>query len=407
MSNKNLKAAVTGLLVCAATLAHAQAPVVRPAYQFPEAPPSSGPAAVQVGDSPLYFTPYLGVGVGHDDNLFFSDTNKKSSSLYVVSPGFKLDARDSNKVLQASYNAQIGRYGQSEDDDYVDQTARLQYDMAFDRRNFLRLGYDYIRGHDARGSTDRPSGNNPDKYRQNTPYITYAFGAPGALGRVEAYYSDMTRRYLNNRSFTSASDHGTQEFGGAFYWRAFPKTYLFAEARETQIHYDQLNSPLSADETRYFGGITWEATAATTGTIRVGTLKRRFVQDVPNFSGTAWEGSVNWAPRTYSRFEFYGARTTNESTGIGSFILSDIAGVTWSHNWTSVVSTAVLLRYQKDDFQNSDRLDKTTSLGLRAGYRFRRWLTLGAEYTYTKRDSNQSVFDYDRNLYLLTATASM
>jgi hypothetical protein len=47
------------------------------------------------------------------------------------------------------------------------------------------------------------------------------------------------------------------------------------------------------------------------------------------------------------------------------------------------------------------------SLGLRAGYKFRRWLTLGAEYTHSNRDSNTPVFEYDKNLYLLTATASM
>ena len=30
-----------------------------------------------------------------------------------------------------------------------------------------------------------------------------------------------------------------------------------------------------------------------------------------------------------------------------------------------------------------------------------------AEYAYTKRDSNTNLFDYDRNLYLLTATGSL
>ena len=45
--------------------------------------------------------------------------------------------------------------------------------------------------------------------------------------------------------------------------------------------------------------------------------------------------------------------------------------------------------------------------GFKVGYKFRRWLTFGAEYTYTQRDSNLPSFEYDKNLYLLTATASM
>jgi hypothetical protein len=407
MSNKNVKLVVAALGLLGAGMAHAQTGIIRPAYQFPTAALESGPAAVQVGDTPLYFTPYIGAAVGHDDNLFLTRNNTKSSSLYVVSPGMKLEARDATKVLQLTYNAQIGRYGQSEDDDYVDQTALAQYDMAIDRRNFLRLGVNYLRSHDPRGSTDRPPTGTPDKYRQNTPYVTYALGAPGAEGRVEAYYSDMTRKYLNNRQSTAGSDRSAQEYGGTFYWRVWPKTYLLAEVRETNIRYDQPGSLFSADERRYFGGVTWEATAATTGTLKIGNLKRRFISDEPNFSGTSWEATITWAPRTYSRFDFYSTRTTNESTGLGNFILADISGITWSHNWSSVLSTQVLARYEKDDYQGFDRNDKVKSLGLKAGYKFRRWLTLGAEYTYTKRDSNQSVFEYDRNLYLLTATASM
>jgi hypothetical protein len=64
-------------------------------------------------------------------------------------------------------------------------------------------------------------------------------------------------------------------------------------------------------------------------------------------------------------------------------------------------------RYTKDDYQGFDRNDKTMILGLKAGYKFRRWLTLGAEYTHTNRDSNLENFDYNRNFYLLSLTASM
>ena len=81
--------------------------------------------------------------------------------------------------------------------------------------------------------------------------------------------------------------------------------------------------------------------------------------------------------------------------------------MTWNHAWNAVLSTAILARYQRDEYQGFDREDKTKSLGLKVGYKFRRWLTLGAEYTYTQRDSNFNVFEYDRNFYLLTATASM
>ena len=92
---------------------------------------------------------------------------------------------------------------------------------------------------------------------------------------------------------------------------------------------------------------------------------------------------------------------------MGSYILSSATGAIWTHSWTNFVSTEVNLRYQKDEYQGVDRSDDTKSIGFKVGYKFRRWLTLGAEYTRTQRDSNVRDFEYDRNLYFLTATASM
>jgi hypothetical protein len=401
----------TGLAVAAAAAALgalAQTPLIRPSYQYPPVAPAGGPAQIQVGSTPFFFTPSLGVAAGHDDNVFLSHADQKSSTLYVASPGFKLDARSTNKVLQLSYQAQVGRYTDSHEDDYVDHAATGQFDIALGSRNFLRLGLDAIRGHDPRGSTDRPLSSGPDEYRLINPYATYALGAPGAAGRVELYANRADRRYLNNRDTTEASDRDVRNVGGTFYWRAMPKTYLLVEARDTDIDYARApGARFSANERRYFGGVSWEATAATTGTLKVGRLKRDFKSELPDESASSWEGTVTWAPRTYSKFELYTVRTTTESTGLGAFILTTLTGVTWNHAWNSYFSTGVDLRYQKDQYRGFDRLDETKSLGFKVGYRFRRWLTIGGEFTHTMRDSNIPAFEYDRNIYLLTATASL
>ena len=52
------------------------------------------------------------------------------------------------------------------------------------------------------------------------PSITYAFGTPGAQGRIEVYYDELHRDYTNNRTVTLASDRRNRNVGGAFFWRA-------------------------------------------------------------------------------------------------------------------------------------------------------------------------------------------
>ena len=397
---KNLKVAIAVACGLAAASAEAQ---IRPAYQYPGEAARGG---IQVGDSPLYLMPYFGFAVGRDDNLFFSNVNEKSSTVLVFSPGLTLDVRGRNSAFQLRYQGQAGRYPQSDADNYVDHTARAVFDVAFDRRNFLRVGVDAIRSHDPRGSTDRAVAGRPDIYHQVTPHATYAFGTPGAPGRVEVYASDLTRRYQNNRGTTQVSDRDVTEYGGAVYVRLAPKTYALAEVRNTDIDYRLPSVPLSGEERRYYGGISWDATAATTGTLKAGRLERKFDSGGED-TASSWEGIVSWSPRTYSQFDLYTSRQTNESTGVGRFILSSIGGLAWNHAWSSVLSTGVDLKFQKDNYRGFDRRDELRTVGLRAGYKFRRWLTLGAEYTYTNRDSNIQTFDYDRNLYLLTATASM
>jgi hypothetical protein len=363
--------------------------------------------SIQVADTPVYFTPYLGAGFGYDDNLFFSNGNEKSSYLYVISPGLRFDARDASKVFSVAYQSQYGVYTSSRNDDYWDHNVAASFDTIMAPSLYGHLEYLFVHGHDPRGLTDRPVESTPDRYELSKPGVTLAYGAPGAKGRVEAYYSYGYRKYINNRDVTAGSDRDIPEYGAAFYWRVMPKSSLLVEARRTDQDYILSSSPLDSHEDRIYGGVTWEATAATTGTVKVGTLRKRFDSDLPGFSGTSWEALITWAPRTYSSFDFYSARYPTESTGLGSFILTDASGVVWNHNWSSYVSTAISARYQRDRYQGFDRNDDTTGLGLRVGYKFRRWLTLGAEYSYLRRDSNLDQFDFSKNLFFVTATASM
>jgi hypothetical protein len=406
MSKKPLWAALVAAL--AASTASAQTTPVRPQYEAPAAPASAGPLGVRLGDSPVVFAPFLNLTAGYDDNVGLTNTNETSSPLYIISPGFLLDARDASRIFQLSYQSAIGRYEDSEDDSYTDHTMRASMDWAISSRQALRLGYDWVRGHDPRGATDRAAASSrPDKYRLRTPSVLYAFGSRGAQGRLELWYSNARKDYTNNRSSTFLADRDTEDYGGSFYWRVMPRTHALIELRQTQIDYQSTQSPFDSREDRVYGGVTWEATAATSGTIKVGNLRKRFDSGLPRFTGSSWEALVSWSPRTYSRFDFYTSRQPIEATGLGRFILSDATGVTWTHSWSSLLSTALNARYQEDDYQGFNRKDEIKSLGAKVAYKFRRWMTLGAEFTHTQRDSNTPVFEYDRNLWLLTAQFSL
>lgn len=61
----------------------------------------------------------------------------------------------------------------------------------------------------------------------------------------------------------------------------------------------------------------------------------------------------------------------------------------------------------KDNYDGLNRDDTTSSLGFRLTYNMQRWLTLGTEYIYTNRDSNQNNFNYRKNLLLFSAKVAL
>ena len=94
-TNNKLHVGATIALLAVAGAAHAQ---IRPSYQYP--PDSAGKGSMQMGSTPLYFTPYMGIAAGRDDNLFLTSRNETASSIFLFSPGFAIDARGSAHELR-------------------------------------------------------------------------------------------------------------------------------------------------------------------------------------------------------------------------------------------------------------------------------------------------------------------
>ena len=101
------------------------------------------------------------------------------------------------------------------------------------------------------------------------------------------------------------------------------------------------------------------------------------------------------------------SRRTEEATSSGSFKNVTDYAVRWNHQWRERLSSQAGLFYADEDYGNSSRDDDRFTLGLRADYQIRRWLSLGISYTYDDNDSNQNQFDYTRNLYRFLISAAL
>jgi hypothetical protein len=350
------------------------------------------------------------VSIGHNDNLFSSNINKRGSTQTVVSPSLKLEAKTGAHKFDGSIRIDDYRYSSSPSDNYTALSLFGNADLTISGRAGLKLRAEYKRAVDPRGSTDRAGGATPDEYVNQGVGGIFSYGAPGAQGRIEIDAGAFSRRYQNNRTTTDVSDRDYNQIGATFFWRVAPKTELLAVAQRRGIDYVLPTSTQDSTEINYQVGAKWEATAKTTGIVKFGRLEKKFNTGArTDFSGSSWDAIVRWSPLTYSVLDFNTSKVTNESTGTGDFLVTQTYGVAWNHAWNSRFSSAALANWRNDKFEGggSTREDKTGTMGLKLTYQWQRWLRFSGEYTRTDRTSNINTFDYGRNLILFTAGATL
>lgn len=370
--------------------------------------PSSGnyaPASMRLMDGGVMLTPTLGVSGGYNDNVKLRSTNKTGSSFYALSPRLLATSAYRANRFSLGYQAEVIRFPSSSNDNVENQELAATGLHPLDTRVTLNWRAAYQDRYDAAGTTDRTSiSGRPDHWRGKTAVVAGRYGATGAKGAIEGELGYFDKKYVNNRATTADADYNSVNAVGRFLMRVAPKTSALVEYRHTTIDYERNTQNLDNVEQRLLVGAQWEATAATSGTFKVGYLNKKYDAVRPTFNGLTWEGGIRWQPLTYSYVDLSTGRGASDpSGGGGNYIKSSFVQVAWVHNWSSYLATKVGGNYNQSDYDGIARKDKISGVSVGVSYDLRRQVRLGAEYQFSRRNSNVAAFDYDRNLYTLMA----
>ena len=355
---------------------------------------------------PFFIYPYLGVGIGYNDNLTGVPDDRIRSGFVVVSPRVRVDAKSGGDTYALTFDGNFGKYFSSSANDFTEAALVARSSNQFTARADLEASAFYIVNQDPGGSVDRPFTGTPDRWHGGGVFATFGFGAAAAQGRLELDAGGTDKRYVNNREFTQAFDVSTWHAGARFFYRVAPKTRLLAEIRYTA--YDYQTSPLDSSEQRYLLGATWDFTALTSGTVKAGYITKKFKQEgVDGYAGPTGEVALRWQPRTYSTVEGVGLYAPADSTGTGVFTIDTSIGARWEHYWKSFFMTRVYATYVNSDLEGASRTDHIGRVGIGAYFDIRSWLRIGADYSYDNRNSNVPGFDFSRSVILLTIAATL
>lgn len=216
------------------------------------------------------------------------------------------------------------------------------------------------------------------------------------------------RRYRNSGGYNEDQDRNSLMLSTAWFHRLGARTRSIAELRHTEHEYRQDEFNRDGSNTAALVGATWDATAKTTGTVRLGAERKDFDSDArSDYTSPMWEAGITYKPRSYSAFKLNSRRKFDEGEDAASTVQDVTTVVTWEHDWNYRISTELLFQYSDRDYKASAREDELTAYGIGVTYALDRWADVTLGYRRSENDSTFRNNTYDRNVYLLSVNLSL
>lgn len=409
MSNKLTQNALIAMASAMATCASINAGAIEPQY-------------IQLSDSTA-FIPGLQIKESYDDNLHGDESHEQSSWITTVAPSFTLAGAGSKSSYLLSYALLSDTFHSSQEDNNADHIFNAETGLEFNARNRLKLKAGFRSVEDT--FTQNQNQENDRSERSDVGGV-YTYGARTARGQIDlgANYEEL--RYNNSDGLNSDEERDTTALKGVLYYRVAPLTRLLLEARHTD--YDYLTaSKNSSTNIDLLAGVTWEATAKTSGSIKVGRGQKDYEDSsIDDASTGMWEVGVQWKPRTYSTFSLSTRRAFDEgsngriigndgSDGGDSLSTNDddsavrllTSTLGWKHYWKKHWFTDLSYSRTDVEYLDTNREDRIDGFSLGLTYEARRWLDVSLGYRHAENDSDLRTESYERNIYVLTFNASL
>ena len=395
---------LAALVLAGAGIAHAQTPPTYP-----------------VGPMEAY--PILSASIGYASDVIKTETGDEDSWVLSAYLGGGLQGSHRGHFYGLEYEGTVRRFEQSSEDDAFDSRVTAYGGHAFDIRNNIDFGIEYLDQTDPRGYDDVTEDRRdtrgalePDEWHQTQMGATYVYGAPGARGRIQCDACQTWRRYDNNDQ--EYRDLDILDLGVTLAARVQPKTSLLVGIMYSDFDYVNENAEdvatvgsLDSAETRYFVGAEWETTEKFSAIARVGYLQKDFDDSRRKDYDNPWWGlEGRWTPRQrtsfgagFSRYLYEAVPYSTEPDPVDDdFVEVQDLHLDWSQQWGDRLATTVTGYRRWEDWSPSGRDDDVYGVSAGISYSVNRALSVGVNAYYNNRDSSDPEADYDDSGVALT-----
>lgn len=350
-------------------------------------------------------TPTLNTGISGNDNFFSTPTDEESRLIWTITPN--VDALIEDGVNY--YNFNVGTSSSFHNKDSADNFTQVNLSAATHNEftSKHRLDFDVSADwlYEPRGSglTEGlgDAVNELVEYQQQSLNGRYEFGAGSSKAQVALFSGVFNKKYQNFRAISQFRDYDKTTLGIVGYYNTQAATRTFLELKQEGYQYDVIGTDgisRDSDDVRVLFGIEWEATAVTSGSVKLGYQQKDFeASQRESFNGLSWEAAVNWQPLSYSLVQLSTSRSAKDPLVEGDYIKESVYGVSWSHSWSDYLSSLVGASYSDEKYTgNVGRKDKTKNLRLGLNYISNDFGMVSAYVDFMDKNSTQNALEFDR-----------
>lgn len=389
--------------------------------------PEVGQLGIQAGSFTIL--PRLETGLTYDSNVYATKNNAKDDFIWVTRPNLDVRSNFNNNALNFSAGGDIGRYFDRTTENYADYhvTADGRYDITRDAA--ISGGLFHRRNHESRTDPDVVTGTltAPTDYSEPVNYYTSGGNAAYSqrFNRIRVRLSGLAQ-YLSyddvklvNGSKSSQDDRDRWEYGttGRVGYEFIDGYEAFVQGTYSWTRYrlDRDFGGVKRDSDGYevVGGLSTDLTGLITGEFYLGYLTKNYDDaSLKDFSGLAVGGRLNWSVTQLTTITGSVTRQVRETTfsrggATASSYNRTIVALGADHELLRNLLLNARVQWRQDDFNGIDRKDDVYTLGAGATYQMNRYLFLTGGYTYEKRNSDISGYDYSDNVIYLRVGAQM
>jgi len=384
-----------------------------------------GQGNIKVGALKIH--PSIGVTGTYTDNVYQSYDGKAKESAFIatVSPGVQLVLPFSRHSISAGYRADVNRYSNFSENNYVSHTADAKLNLDFPGGLQVTVSDTFVASDVTRKWKDQPGLGG-----ENDPYRAKPYNANDFLTKVRYQFADRWAaavwynfyKYDYDKEYDRSGSFDRHLGAGSLFYRFSPKTDALLEFQHSTVEYPK-NSPYDNKNNTLYVGLGFDPSAKINGYFKVGWTQKKydqrlaFADNKDDFNGFSTQIDLSYSLTPYDVINFRGIRLIEEDLDTNApFMRTDISlGYTHVMAMNTKIRPNARLGYAKHDYEGRGtdvdgirklRDEKIYYASLGVDYAMQRWLTWSLGYTYRKQDSNFIRYDYDENRVFLNALVS-